>query len=116
MNQISPKVRDWTDKLLEIVDCRTLMGILGTLSVLVLLRTAVVAGQGGGWGIWLVPLILLLVALAFLGLALTLAARTWVRLNEPQLMANRRAAAARCSPRPPMACATRRAIPVSARR
>jgi hypothetical protein len=36
------------------------------------------------------PLDLLLVALAFLGLALTLAARTWVRLNEPELLARRR--------------------------
>jgi len=40
----------------------------------------------------LAPLDLLLVALAFLGLALTLAARTWVRLNEPQLLARRRSA------------------------
>ncbi len=40
----------------------------------------------------LTPSDLLLVALAFLGLALTLAARTWVRLNEPRLTANRRAA------------------------
>ncbi len=39
------------------------------------------------------PSDLLLVALAFLGLALTLAARTWVRLNEPKLIATRRAAA-----------------------
>ncbi len=39
------------------------------------------------------PADLLLVALAFLGLALTLAARTWVRLNEPQLTASRRASA-----------------------
>lgn len=41
----------------------------------------------------LTPVDLLLVAVAFLGLALTLAARTWVRLNEPRLMADRRAAA-----------------------
>jgi len=43
----------------------------------------------------LTPVDLLLVALAFLGLALTLAARTWVRINEPQLIAKRRAAASR---------------------
>jgi glucose-6-phosphate-specific signal transduction histidine kinase len=43
----------------------------------------------------LAPTDLLLVAFAFLGLALTLAARTWVRLNEPHLIANRRAAASR---------------------
>ncbi len=41
----------------------------------------------------LTPSDLLLVALALLGLALTLAARTWVRLNEPRLIAGRRAAA-----------------------
>ncbi len=41
----------------------------------------------------LTPSDLLLVALALLGLALTLAARTWVRLNEPLLVASRRAAA-----------------------
>ncbi len=41
----------------------------------------------------LTPSDLLLVALAFLGLALTLAARTWVRLNEPRLVASRQAAA-----------------------
>ena len=41
----------------------------------------------------LTPTDLLLVAMAFLGLALTLAARTWVRLNEPHLTASRRAAA-----------------------
>lgn len=41
----------------------------------------------------LTPSDLLLVALALLGLALTLAARTWVRLNEPHLTASRRAAA-----------------------
>ena len=41
----------------------------------------------------LTPVDLLLVAIAFLALALTLAARTWVRLNEPQLVAGRRAAA-----------------------
>ena len=34
----------------------------------------------------------MLVAFAFLLLALTLAARTWVRLNEPRMSANRRAA------------------------
>ena len=39
----------------------------------------------------LTPLDLLFVALALLGLALTLAARTWVRLNEPELVARRRA-------------------------
>ncbi len=39
----------------------------------------------------LTPSDLLLVALALLGLALTLAARTWVRLNEPRLTASRRA-------------------------
>ena len=43
------------------------------------------------------PADLLLVALAFLGLAMTLAARTWVRLNEPQLTASRRAAASRAA-------------------
>ena len=43
----------------------------------------------------LTPVDLLLVALAFLGLALTLAARTWVRLNEPALSASRQAAANR---------------------
>ena len=43
----------------------------------------------------LTPSDLLLVALAFLGLALTLAARTWVRINEPRLTANRRAVASR---------------------
>jgi hypothetical protein len=41
----------------------------------------------------LAPIDLMLVSLALLGLALTLAARTWVRLNEPTLTANRRAAA-----------------------
>ncbi len=41
----------------------------------------------------LTPADLILVALAFLGLALTLAARTWVRLNEPRLIAGRRAIA-----------------------
>ncbi len=41
----------------------------------------------------LTPSDLLLVALALLGLVLTLAARTWVRLNEPRLIASRRAAA-----------------------
>ena len=43
----------------------------------------------------LTPSDLLLVALSLLGLALTLAARTWVRLNEPRLTANRRAVASR---------------------
>ncbi|MEE2672793.1 MAG: hypothetical protein VX466_03300 [Myxococcota bacterium] len=43
----------------------------------------------------LTPVDLLLVALAFLGLALTLAARTWVRLNEPALSASRQASATR---------------------
>lgn len=43
----------------------------------------------------LTPLDLLFVALALLGLALTLAARTWVRLNEPELLARRRAATTR---------------------
>ncbi len=41
----------------------------------------------------LTPVDLLLVSLAFLGLALTLAARTWVRLNEPALSASRQALA-----------------------
>jgi membrane protein implicated in regulation of membrane protease activity len=39
----------------------------------------------------LAPIDLFYVALAFLGLALTLAARTWVRLNEPQLLVRRSA-------------------------
>jgi hypothetical protein len=43
----------------------------------------------------LTPADLLLVALAFLGLALTLAARTWVKLNEPRLLGDRRTAASR---------------------
>jgi hypothetical protein len=43
----------------------------------------------------LAPSDLMLVALGFLGLALTLAARTWVRLNEPRLTSQRRAAASR---------------------
>jgi glucose-6-phosphate-specific signal transduction histidine kinase len=43
----------------------------------------------------LTPIDLVLAALALLGLALTLAARTWVRLNEPKLIAERRAAASR---------------------
>ena len=43
----------------------------------------------------LAPSDLLLVALGFLGLALTLAARTWVRLNEPHLTSQRRAVASR---------------------
>lgn len=38
----------------------------------------------------LTPLDLFFVAMAFLGLALTLAARTWVRFNEPHLLAQRR--------------------------
>ncbi len=41
----------------------------------------------------LAPSDLLLLALGFLALAVTLAARTWVRLNEPRLIADRRAAA-----------------------
>jgi hypothetical protein len=41
----------------------------------------------------LTPIDLVVVAMAFLGLSLALAARTWVRLNEPQLLASRRAAA-----------------------
>ena len=41
----------------------------------------------------LTPVDLLLVSLALLGLALTLAARTWVRLNEPALSASRQALA-----------------------
>ena len=40
----------------------------------------------------LTPADLMLVALCFLFLALTLAARTWVRHNEPELLARRRAA------------------------
>lgn len=38
------------------------------------------------------PMDLLLVAVVFLLLALTLAARTWVKANDPQTNANRRAA------------------------
>lgn len=38
----------------------------------------------------LTPIDLFVVAMAFLGLALTLAARTWVRLNEPHLLASLR--------------------------
>jgi hypothetical protein len=41
----------------------------------------------------LTPIDLLWVAMAFLFLAMTLAARTWVKLNEPKLTAGRRAAA-----------------------
>ncbi len=46
----------------------------------------------------LAPSDLLLLALGFLALAVTLAARTWVRLNEPRLIADRRAAASRHAP------------------
>ena len=38
------------------------------------------------------PTDLLIIAGVFLGFALTLAARTWVKLNEPTLLASRRAA------------------------
>jgi hypothetical protein len=45
----------------------------------------------------LAPIDLLLVAATFLAVALVLAARTWVRLNEPTLTANRRAAASQAA-------------------
>ena len=38
------------------------------------------------------PTDLLIIAAVFLAFALTLAARTWVKLNEPELLASRRAA------------------------
>lgn len=77
---------------LPIIDLLILLGWT-TLAAGGLLKAIYIATSYRPTFLSLTPSDLLLVALAFLGLALTLAARTWVRLNEPRLTANRRAAA-----------------------
>ncbi|MGI9406394.1 MAG: hypothetical protein ACR2O4_08485 [Hyphomicrobiaceae bacterium] len=53
------------DAVLDRMSCRTLLFVLGALAGLSVLRTGIVAGHGGRWGLWLLLSLLLLGALAY---------------------------------------------------
>ena len=78
------------------------MPVLPIIDLLILLGWSTIAGGAVLKAIYvttsyrptllgLAPIDLLLVAGVFLGLALTLAARQWVKINDPRLTARRRA-------------------------
>jgi len=77
---------------LPIIDLLIFLGVT-TLATGGLLKAIHMATSYAPTLFGLSPADLLLVAFTFFGLALTLAARTWVRLNEPRLSASRQAAA-----------------------
>ena len=77
---------------LPIIDLLIFLGVT-TLAAGGLLKAIHMATSYSPTFFSLSPSDLLLAAFTFLGLALTLAARTWVRLNEPRLTASRQAAA-----------------------
>lgn len=78
--------------ILPLIDLLIFFGVT-TLAVGGLLKAIQMATSYAPTLFSLSPSDLLLAALTFLGLALTLAARTWVRINEPTLTASRQAAA-----------------------